>query len=343
MVLSFSIHAAAQTADPQLAMPAQPPAQQTKPVSAEPQLPTKLPPKLNPPVIGGTSGGAVQNEEVPLPAEPVVIAPVNIEPVVVVPQNTVQDISSPAIVEPVIPVQAPVSIQAAPIEPAETSVTVGVSTEVKTPPPEGTVATRLKAKPTVSRGPRFAFSIHYSSLGRFIIPDGTRIEGTTKTKVKGDFDSRTAMGAGLSIWSAHRDSWGFMAGISLEGARELETVNWTSPASGGSVFSGGRNSSIILGGIEGNAIYRAGDIYFLSGLNASVPAYQKAVGETGETKLHGGLGIQIGVGGFANESVSFEALYKIISIGINHKDSAGEFDSGPVLSDGLQLQTKFTF
>ncbi|MEQ1877704.1 MAG: hypothetical protein ABL958_13755 [Bdellovibrionia bacterium] len=325
IIIGFGVQSVAQV-DPQLAIPSRPEAV-SRPESA-PQLPTVLPPKVHPPVLqtAGTTGGAANNEEVPLPPEPVVVAPVAAAPVVVEKQGPV--ISEP-IELPATPEQRP-------------AIHVESSAFQETPAPNFS-STRLKAKPTVRRTPRFALSVHYSTIGRFSFYDGTRTDSGVKTHVEGDFGSRTAMGAGLSVWSAYRDSWGFMAGVSFEGSRELDSVHWKTSATGGNVFSGGRNSTLLMAGLEGNGVFRTGDLYFLAGLNATLPAYQKAAGEPGSTTLRGGLGAQAGIGGFANESVSFEALYKIISIGINYKDAAGEFDSGPVISDGFQLQTKFTF
>lgn len=210
--------------------------------------------------------------------------------------------------------------------------------------PEIVTSNKLIARPVESRKPEVALSIHYSTIGRFLVTDGTQTVGTTKTTgYAGDFNARTTMGFALSAWNTKRHSWGYMGGISFDGPREMSPLHWTSTVSGPAIFSGGMGSTMFLALLEGNAVYRIEDVYFLSGLNASIPGYKKAHAEPGTTTLRGGLGLQFGIGAFANEAVSFEAMYKVISIGVNYKDPSVEFDSNSVISDGFQFQTKFTF
>ena len=137
-------------------------------------------------------------------------------------------------------------------------------------------------------------------------------------------------------------SWGGAASLSIEGARDLNSVQLTlGSSSATAVFTS--KPSIQLTVLEANALYRWENIYLPFGFNFTIPKYTPEAGATDQTSLTGALGAQIGVGFLIGDHFQLEAMSKVLSLKATQRSGTVSVNYQTGYLAGLNLNAKYLF
>ncbi len=215
-------------------------------------------------------------------------------------------------------------------------------TPAPTATPAATPAPAPAAEAPKERARRFVVGAYYGGTDTLTFREVQVTSGGSTDKGEATFESEPNLGLILEYRQMPQQSWGFQAGLIIEGKRDFTKAKSTSGGTTTEVTYTGTRPNYRQEVLYANAVYKWEQFYIPFGLNYAIPHFTP--GQTNSTfTIRGQVGVQFGLGFQFTELFGMELMAQATGVNLRAVSSSTTVEYGDGIMGSGRLHAKFAF